>query len=364
MSCKGNKNDTIQHMMRIRKILESSWMRSNEKFDETSSSSDDSTTAKNVDVVAILRPYWDMAIDVFLGFSKSPIGADNDLVDKWFQKVVSLHSLPDRKYHTLWHLCEMMGYIDLLSSNILKTSLMSEEESGIPDYSIYTLQHTSTPSTLMRFIRHIKSDKEGNKELYDRQNQFRKDLCVILLATFFHDAIYNPKSSTNEEDSMELFEEFVKDLVPKVNENDNTSEEQQQRIVSQQVASYIIQTKSHSLPESYLTADSTFLDLKMFLDIDMSVLSKSRKAYMSYANLIRQEYIHVPRDIYCEKRSEILSSFLTQKKSLFFSSVFQYSSIESQEQEHDRYYDSLEKMARGNLEEEIKLLSNSIIPNE
>ena len=51
-------------------------------------------------------------------------------------------------------------------------------------------------------------------------------------------------------------------------------------------------------------------NLLNFLDADMAVLGKQPAAYDHYAALIRKEYQHVPHDTYCEKRADILESFL------------------------------------------------------
>jgi predicted metal-dependent HD superfamily phosphohydrolase len=90
------------------------------------------------------------------------------------------------------------------------------------------------------------------------------------------------------------------------------------------------------------------------LDADMSVLGKEPKAYDAYASMIRREYIHVPHQVYCEKRSDILQSFLgdledeTKSKSIYLSNDMR---------------SALETQAISNLRREISSLRSGIIPN-
>ena len=107
---------------------------------------------------------------------------------------------------------------------------------------------------------------------------------VLAMATFFHDAVYDPRSSTNEADSAVLFESFVKTLNPPP-----TS-------ALSLVSSYIIATAAHNV------SSSPDPQLRLFIDADMAVLGKSVAAYDNYAGLIRLEYKHYERDAYCEGR--------------------------------------------------------------
>jgi predicted metal-dependent HD superfamily phosphohydrolase len=91
--------------------------------------------------------------------------------------------------------------------------------------------------------------------------------------------------------------------------------------------------------------------LQIFLDADMAVLGKSWEAYQYYASLIRQEYKYVPHDLYCEKRAEILQSFIGSvggdSKTVYLN-------------EHMR--EALEDRAIANLKREIAILQKGDIP--
>jgi len=120
--------------------LSSTWMARNTDFQFPT---DDQDGARRL---ASLRAHWDRATE----------GMKNR--DAWFHnKIVPMYSEPTRFYHTLVHLEEMLGYLDLLDYN------------------------------------HV------------------KDYQTLVLTIFFHDVVYDPKSPTNEEDSAKLFQDFMAD---------------------------------------------------------------------------------------------------------------------------------------------------------
>ena len=108
----------------------------------------------------------------------------------------------------------------------------------------------------------------------------------------------------------------------------------------------------------------------------MAVLGKNQQAYDHYASLIRLEYIHVPKDVYCEKRAEILKSFVGSVNS----NNVDNKDMDGEEDEvankrreanHNRsktiyltqsMRDALEQRAIANLQREIESLENGIIP--
>ena len=150
------------------------------------------------------------------------------------------------------------------------------------------------------------------------------------MATFFHDAVYDPTSSTNEADSAVLFENFVK--------AQGTTASPSCLLVS----AYISATTAHNV------SGSTDPSLKLFIDADMAVLGKSPAAYDNYAGLIRLEYRHHERDKYCEGRSKVLGSFLEVER--IFAS--------------DAVFEQCEGRARANVEREIEQLKRYVIPGE
>ena len=140
---------------------------------------------------------------------------------------------------------------------------------------------------------------------------------------FFHDAIYNPKSGTNEEDSVTLYHIFEEALLDCIHGKSKSTQESSfithnklQLNVSQHVKDFIIATKSHTpMSRTKSETSTTLLGMlhniyqNVFLDADMAVLGKQPQAYKHYAGLIRMEYNFVPHEEYCSKRAEILETF-------------------------------------------------------
>jgi predicted metal-dependent HD superfamily phosphohydrolase len=128
------------------------------------------------------------------------------------------------------------------------------------------------------------------------------DFNAVQLAIFFHDIIYDPTSSLNEDESAELF----LDLMPKyIDEN-----------LVKKVTSYILATKSHHPPN----LDDR--DLSFFLDFDMSILGRERNEYSLYAKKIRREYKHVDEISFNKGRSAFLRKILMSNNPVFSTPEF------------------------------------------
>ena len=128
-----------------------------------------------------------------------------------------------------------------------------------------------------------------------------QDINAVVFAILFHDIVYQPTSSTNEEDSATLFMVFAREAEIETG-------------LANKVRDYIIETKKHHV------AESSDEDLKIFIDFDMAVLGRPIEQYQEYAKQIRKEYIHVPSDEYCRKRAEFLSSVLADSTSTTYAS--------------------------------------------
>jgi predicted metal-dependent HD superfamily phosphohydrolase len=257
--------------------------------------------------------------------------------DRWFQKLWNMHTnYTSRFYHTVVHLEEMCFYLQLVTTTKNMKPPNEPPFHGCNNDSTLTLTRTS------------QAKAEGNPSLLHDDEEVWIPLSIkslLLFSIFFHDAIYNVHSSTNEEDSAILFEaSFAKytNLHP---------------LQVQLVVAYILATKHHTIPETTTTYSTTSLvdhdhslpydPLSLFLDLDMSVLGKDSLAYHQYSILIRNEYSYVPADTYCHKRAEILEQFLTQSKQIYHTTIF---------------YEAFETRARNNLRQEILLLRQGIIP--
>jgi len=142
---------------------------------------------------------------------------------------------------------------------------------------------------------------------------------TILFTLFYHDIIYNPLKSDNEERSAELAENRMRQLsVP-----DSSIERCKRQILA---------TKSHLI--------STDSDTNYFTDADLSVLGQTWDIYSLYYQNIRKEFSIYPDSVYNPGRKKVLHHFLAMEK------IFKT----------DDFYDKYELQARINLQKEIESL--------
>ncbi|GAX29445.1 hypothetical protein FisN_16Hh114 [Fistulifera solaris] len=194
---------------------------------------------------------------------------DSPCCTEWFDRLWKLQAEdPARHYHTAVHLQEMLLYF-----HFLRPQFLAEQQRA------------------------------------------------VILAIFFHDAIYDATSNTNEEDSVTLFQSFETNAL---------------------VDDMILATKSHHSVDPNMKDTSV---IAFFLDLDLSVLGKTEEAYQRYAILIQKEYSHVPHETYCQKRADILETFL-QQQNIYKTALFR---------------EMFEERARSNLAAEIRCLRQGII---
>ena len=89
------------------------------------------------------------------------------LSQSWLEKISQLYAEPHRAYNNMTHVQDVIASLDFL---------LDGEDSSID-------AHTTC------------------------------EKAILILAAFFHDVIYNPKSSTNEKDSADLFLQFASELL-------------------------------------------------------------------------------------------------------------------------------------------------------
>ncbi|MCH5674667.1 HD domain-containing protein [Streptomyces gilvus] len=176
-----------------------------------------------------LRSRWTRALEGARGASAGPDPvpyADNLLV-RWQE--------PQRRYHTLEHLTAVLDHVDVL-----------EKYADDPD--------------------------------------------VVRLAAWFHDAVYLPDRSENEERSARLAERALPEAgVPE----EKTAE----------VARLVRLTVTHD------PADDD-RDGQVLCDADLAVLASPPSVYAAYTTAVREEYHFVPNDAFREGRSRILRQLL------------------------------------------------------
>ncbi len=139
---------------------------------------------------------------------------------------------------------------------------------------------------------------------------------IILLGMFYHDAIYNPRKSNNEEKSAELAKQRMTEL--------KVPEDQIKKCYQ-----LILATKSHD--------QSKDDDINLFTDADLSILGYPWEDYEAYTRQIRKEYSIYPNFLYKNGRKKVLKHFLEMDR-LF---------------KTDYFSKKYESQARNNLENEL-----------
>ena len=142
----------------------------------------------------------------------------------------------------------------------------------------------------------------------------------IRMALWFHDAVYQPFSATNEEDSAAWAVAFLE------------ANEVAPEIITR-VHALIMTTKSH---DPQMPGDQ-----HLIMDIDLSILGANPVIYAQFEKDIRTEYELVPDDIYKPERRKILEGFLGRPR-LFI---------------NPHFFNALEQQARVNLAEAVGKLN-------
>jgi predicted metal-dependent HD superfamily phosphohydrolase len=113
---------------------------------------------------------------------------------------------------------------------------------------------------------------------------------VLTWAIWWHDAIYDPKAADNEARSAELARQGLRELGASLHERD-------------EVARLIGLTAGHSVEPGDRLGE-------ILVSIDLSILGAAPQDYDAYARAIREEYAHVPEDLWRAGRGRVLQHFL------------------------------------------------------
>ncbi len=148
---------------------------------------------------------------------------------------------------------------------------------------------------------------------------------AVEIAVYYHDAIYQPLSATNEADSADL---MMADLTGKVDDP-----------TLAHANALIIATAGHQVPDG--AAPGLAQDCALFLDMDLSILGASATDFDRYDQAVRQEFIAIPDEIFLPRRRDIMAGFLDRPR-LFLT---------------DMFHDSHDAPARENLQRLVDRLS-------
>jgi len=133
--------------------------------------------------------------------------------------------------------------------------------------------------------------------LFDEHGQDLGNREAVELAIFFHDAVYDPARTDNEEASAALARKDLSALgiAPEL---------------TGRVCELILATR-HAAFQPEWAADG---DLALLLDLDLAILAADRSEYAAYAAAIRREYSIYPDDLYRAGRRRVLGQFLSRSR--------------------------------------------------
>lgn len=191
-----------------------------------------------------------------------------------------------------------------------------------------TADESTAVSLWPEIEKHYTSARRHYHNLQHLQNMYEQlqavkikidDWDTLLFSLFYHDVIYSPTATDNEEKSAELAEKRLKQI--------NYPPEKIEKYIQQ-----ILATKKHT------PADS---DTNYFTDADLSILGADWPAYEAYTKAIRKEYSIFPDLLYKPGRRKVLQHFLGMEK------IYKTNFFKGQ----------YEAAARENMQKELKNLS-------
>ena len=113
----------------------------------------------------------------------------------------------------------------------------------------------------------------------------------VALALWFHDAIYDVPGQDNEQRSAD----WARDALTAAGAATDAA---------QRVHALVMATRHDVQPVD--------ADARLLVDIDLSILGAPAARFAEYEQQIRNEYAHVPTDIFEPKRRQILAGFLAR----------------------------------------------------
>jgi predicted metal-dependent HD superfamily phosphohydrolase len=156
-----------------------------------------------------------------------------------------------------------------------------------PDaYADDLLARWSEPQRRYHTTAHLKAVLDHIDVLEDHAD----DPALVRLAAWFHDAVYLPERSTNEERSARLAERALAEVGLTVRQID-------------EVSRLVLLTVTHDPDEDDLNGE-------VLCDADLAILAAAPDAYAAYAAAVREEYGFVPDEPFREGRAAVLRQLL------------------------------------------------------
>jgi predicted metal-dependent HD superfamily phosphohydrolase len=178
---------------------------------------------------------------------------------------------------------------DALRARWLRALLPARDGACHPDpyrYADALLRRWSEPQRRYHTLAHLTAVLDR----VDVLEEYADDPDVVRLAAWFHDAVYLPERSTNEERSARLAERALPEAgVPA----GKTAE----------VARLVRLTVSHDPADDDRNG-------QVLCDADLAVLASPPSAYAAYTAAVREEYHFVPNDAFRAGRAAVLRHLL------------------------------------------------------
>jgi predicted metal-dependent HD superfamily phosphohydrolase len=166
---------------------------------------------------------------------------------------------------------------------------------------------------------HTAQHLEECHDQYTRARALAQEPGAVQLALWFHDAIYDTRSSVNEDESAAWAVRVLSGSGAPAR-------------LQAAVRGMILATKHDATPES--------ADAALTVDIDLSILGASPPRFEEYEAQVRREYGWVPDEAFRGGRARILGGFLARPR-IYFTELF---------------HDLLDAQARANLRASIARL--------
>ncbi|MEV7390607.1 MULTISPECIES: hypothetical protein [unclassified Streptomyces] len=183
-----------------------------------------------------------------------------------------------------------MADLDDLRSRWLRALLMARDDDSCgPDpyrYADELLRRWQEPQRRYHTLAHLTAVLDH----IDVLEEYAADPELVRLAAWFHDAVYLPDRSTNEERSARLAERALPEAMISAK---NTAE----------VARLVRLTVTHDPADGDRNGE-------VLCDADLAILAAPPSAYAAYTAAVREEYHFVPNDAFREGRSAILRQLL------------------------------------------------------
>lgn len=182
---------------------------------------------------------------------------------------------------------------DALRARWHRTLTTARDGAGHPDPAPYAdnlLSRWSEPQRRYHTVEHLTAVLDRIDVLIDVQKEHAEDPDAVRLAAWFHDAVYLPERSTNEERSARLAERAL----PEAGVSAARTAE---------VARLVRLTLTHA-PEP---GDSNGAVL---CDADLAILAAPTEAYAAYTAAVREEYGFVPDEAFRAGRAAVLRQLL------------------------------------------------------